>query len=97
MRIPDKVKICGVSFDVVYLDNLNDGNKVLLGETNYDNTTIKLCSSNQSEEGKKMTFIHEVVHVIDNAFQLKLSEEYIESIGRGVFALINDNPDIFNE
>lgn len=40
------------------------------------------------------TVLHELLHAIDYAMQLKLSERQISALASGLMALISDNPDL---
>ena len=95
MKITDKVKIGGMVYDVVVEDFVGD-NTMTEGEIDYSELTIKLKRSIlQKEQYAKLVFLHEIVHGVFEHCGIEQNENVVNRISRGLFSVIEDNPDIF--
>ncbi|AGK97400.1 hypothetical protein [Clostridium pasteurianum] len=95
MNIPESVKIGYKIFDVNKIEtNVISDNKVCYGEIQYDNGIINI-SKKYSEDQQKCTFLHEVIHGIDDIFEIGLEEDQVRKIAKGIYLLIKDNSEIF--
>lgn len=93
MKIPEKVRIGGVEFDVVTESRLNDGEKMLAGQIRYMDCQIAIAEES-SHEYKCLSLWHEIMHGIEEQTQLDLGEDrerIIESFARGVYQVLQDN------
>lgn len=99
MKIPEKVRIGGVVYDVQYEDRLNDGTSLAYGHIDYDKALIRLAPNLQSQQGECQTLLHEIMHGIAKHFELKIEndEKTIDVLARGLYMVISDNPEIFND
>lgn len=96
MIIPEKVKIGYKDYKVNMKDgNVIDDNALCYGNIEYDKGNINLSKLYTADQ-QKCTLIHECIHGIDDIFDIDLSEEQIEKLGKGVYGFIKDNPEIFN-
>ena len=50
-----------------------------------------------TEEQKKATLIHELIHGLDEAYIIGLKEKQVEKLGNALYMLIRDNPEMFKE
>ena len=102
MKIPNKVKIGNVVYDIKLSDEviLMD-NKRAYGQIDFNFHTIKIDNSLQDIQGQEETFFHEVFHGIVHQRNFdydKTDEENItEELARGFHEFIKDNPLIFND
>lgn len=95
MIIPDKVKIGYKDYKINMKDgNIIDDNAVCYGNIEYDEGNINLSKSYTIDQ-QKCTCIHECLHGIDNAFDIKLSEEQVTKLGKAIYTFIRDNPEMF--
>lgn len=95
MEIPNKVRIGYKTYKVNMIGgDLVDGNKVCYGTIKFDDGDINI-SKLYSKDQQQCTFIHECLHGIDDIVEAELSEDQIRKLGKGIYAFIKDNPDIF--
>ena len=94
MNIPKTVNILYKGYNVENVDNLHNEGGDLYGQIDYLNEKIYLNSAS-SEEQKKATLIHELMHGLDEMFNIGLKERQIEKLGNAVYMLIKDNPQMF--
>ena len=99
MKIPEKIRIGGVVYDVKYEDRLNNGTNLAYGHIDYDKALIRLAPNLQDYQGECLTFLHEILHGIAKHFGLKIEsdEKTIDALARGLYMVISDNPEIFND
>jgi hypothetical protein len=95
MNITNNVKIGYKDYKVNMKDHdIYVRGKECYGEINYDEETISIgCKFNENQI--KATFIHEIVHGIDDMYGADLKEKQVEMLGNGLYKFIIDNPDIF--
>lgn len=97
MKIPNKVKIGGVIYTVLLEQRImNSEHFALCGQIDYDMATIKIEPDVQDQQGKCRTFLHEIFHGIERHFKMDLTEEEIDNLANGLYMVIQDNPEIFN-
>lgn len=96
MIIPEKVKILFKEYEVIEETNLHDGQSELYGQIRYIDEVIALNPAS-SEEQKKATLIHEVLHGIDDLYRIGLEEEQIEKLGNAMYMFLKDNEEMFKE
>lgn len=86
MKRPDKIKILGKAFAV----NANVP-EALNGECDTDKQTISIRDG-QPLESEQDTVLHEVVHAIDEAMDIKMKETQVKKLATGFLAVIKENP-----
>jgi hypothetical protein len=86
MNIPSSLKIVGREYDVVKLDYDNEQ----VGGVDFDNCTIGI-KSGQQKLLEADTLLHESLHIIDEIFQLELTERQVYCVVSGIMALLRDN------
>ena len=95
MRIPSKIKIGGLTYEVVETENITlgiDYNAEIL----YQSSKINI-RPNGSKEQKERTFLHEVIHgIYDNLGYIDHNEKQIDELAGAFYALIVDNPNMFS-
>jgi|DEB0MinimDraft_3_1074331.scaffolds.fasta_scaffold22666_3 hypothetical protein len=85
--IPTKLNIIGRDVNIELVEDLQDK----LGECHVEDCLIKLQKGQQAQTGAD-TFLHECIHVIDERFQLNLTERQVYCTTVGLIALLKDNP-----
>lgn len=94
MNIPEKVKVLYKEYAVEYQENLHDGGGDLYGQIQYLPEKI-LLNIDSSDEQKKSTLMHELIHALDEMYCIKLKEGQVEKLGTAMYMLIRDNPHMF--
>lgn len=100
MNIPDQIKLNGVTYDVVWKDDIfhEDGQR-LDGRINFYQNTIELNKSTQSYQTACRTLLHELVHfalkehtLSDGDFVIPENEEELcELMARSFYQILEDN------
>lgn len=96
MIIPEKVKILHLDYDVSLADNIHDRGGDLLGQVDFLCQKIRL-NAGASEEQKRETLLHEIIHAMDEKFRIGLKERQVEQLGVAIYNLVKDNPEMFND
>lgn len=96
MNIPKKVKVLYKEYTVEETVNLHDEAGDLYGQIHYLPEKI-LLNADASEAQKKATLFHELVHAMDEIYNIGLEEKHIEKLGNALYMLQKDNPDLFAE
>ncbi len=93
MKIPDKIRIGGIEYAIIHESRLNDGQALLAGQSRPMDCEIALAEES-SHEYKSLTLWHEIMHGIEEQFQIDLGENrehIIEAFARGVYQVLQDN------
>ena len=99
LEIPRKLKIGGRAYKVLYPYTFEGTTSPLYGLHDAVGQTIKLAKkdeygANRNKESIYHTFLHEVIHAVDNVFNggrltaWEKGEETIDSIAEGIMQLI---------
>ena len=80
------LNIIGREYEVVYLDDLKD----VIGDCDFDNLKIRI-KNGQPFSLETDTLLHEVMHAIDNAMQLNMTERQVYCVTTGLIATLKDN------
>jgi hypothetical protein len=89
MNTPTVLKIIGREYDVVKLQEYEDQD----GGVDFETSVISLRAG-QQKLLECDTLIHEAVHVIDEIFQLEMTERQVFCTVAGIIALLRDNPSL---
>lgn len=97
MKIPEKIRIGGVDYDVKYEERLNNGTQLAYGHIDYEKALIRIDVNLMGHQGKCQTLLHEMLHGIAKHFDLKVEtdEDTIDQLAKGLYMVIVDNPDMF--
>lgn len=87
MTIPSLLKIVGREYNVVKVEEYDEK----VGGVDFENSTI-VVKDGQQRLLEADTLLHESLHIIDEIFQLELSERQVYCITSGLIALLRDNP-----
>lgn len=93
MNIPDKIKVGGNVYPIRFVENMGiDRN--LYGNTNHSVGFIEIDASLVGQT-KKSTFIHEMLHALDNVYDIGLSEHQVSLLEAALYAFLEDNVWVF--
>ena len=105
MKIPEKVRIGSIDYDVTVGEEPLIINGVqALGCCDYMDSTIKLDKSIQGNQQLEVTFLHELIHTLFNDCKIDLvnygleyeqMEYIVDSLAYSLHQVIRDNPEIF--
>ncbi len=100
MNIPDKVKIGGIEYKVIQTDQtLLLNGRECAGIIHYEETFIELSNKRDIQKIKE-TLCHEIVHGMSRERGLDWKDDdelYTEELGKALYSLIKDNPELFKE
>jgi len=93
VKLPKRIKIGPVVFDIVQEDKLLDEgcNRKLLGQILISDCLIKM-EPKQHDNTWRLTLLHEIVHGISVFSGCELSEEQVDRITNLLGAVLLDNP-----
>jgi len=94
MNIPKTVKIGYKNYLVKEVEHLDDDERLLYGQILYNDEVISL-SKKYPENQMKCTLVHEIIHGIDDLMGVGLQEDLVEKLAKGLYQVIQDNPDMF--
>lgn len=96
MKIPDKLKVAGHYYKIIFDDN-GLSKKQLVGHSSNDFKEIKLCRYYKSKRARaksevEETLMHEIIHVIDRHYNNdSLSEKAVDRLSNGLYQVLKDN------
>ena len=85
-----KLRVAGIFYDIEYVSS--DDLKGLLGTADYNNQKIKI-NKDATEVTQHIAVIHEIIHILDKSYNIKLSEEQVVYLAQAIVALVKENPD----
>jgi Zn-dependent peptidase ImmA (M78 family) len=85
------MKIAGIEYEVLYLPT--DEMKGNIGLADFNKQKI-MINSDSTIQTQRIAVVHEVLHILDHAYNLKLSEEQVTFTAHAIVALIADNPEL---
>lgn len=94
MKIPGKVRIGGVEYEIKYEPNLRIGNDICYGAICYDDSTISLSTTDGAgHQHRSVTLLHEILHGIIHHACAKIEDEEkaCEVISKGLYQVLQDN------
>lgn len=94
MKIPDKVKIGGFEYIVETKETPSLDGAVCFGTHSFNELKIEL-SNKYPTQVQECTLIHECLHAIAYLHGVGLKESEVSILANGIYAFIQDNPEIF--
>ncbi len=91
MKIPKKVKICGLNYTIRFNDSLHI-KEGLQGTLRENQLEIILQNKDYNFQKVEQTFWHEIFHAIDlNYCNNELTEKQVDNIANGLYQVLKDN------
>jgi hypothetical protein len=87
-----KLKICGLTYTVLY--KTTEEMQGCIGFAKFNDQEIWI-GNNFSEQTKKIALWHETLHILSDAYNLRLSEEQVKFLAHALIAIVSDNPEVF--
>jgi hypothetical protein len=83
-----KLKISGILYDVVYrsTEEMNG----LIGSADFNKQLISI-NKDHTAQTQEIAFVHEVLHILSDAYGVGMSEEQIKIMTHAIVALYKDN------
>jgi len=88
------LKICGLNYEVLYKSS--DEMQGNIGLARFNDQEIWIGNS-FSEQTQKIALWHETLHILSDAYNLKMNEEQVKFLTHALIALVEDNPELKNE
>lgn len=95
MRQPHFVLIGPYEFDIEYTERLVDDDQKLNGRILYDDARIDV-ENNVSDQCKRTTVVHEILHGCSTFSNAGLTEEQVELMAYQVTEVLQRNPQLFD-
>ena len=90
----DKVKISGIDYSIVMKSPEEMGGNI--GLANFNNQEISINQS-MTAQTIKIAKWHEVIHILDHAYDLGMTEKQVKIFTHALVALLEDNPNIVEQ
>ena len=93
MKRPERVKIVSKRFTITYPAEGTHAElpQDQMGACNHTAQKI-LIEDGLEYDTEKEVVLHEILHAIDHEMATNLTEEQVDSMGRGIIATLMDNP-----
>ena len=85
------VRICGLFYNVVHKNNEEMEGRI--GLADFNNQLISINSSH-TPQTQQIALMHEILHLLDMSYNLKLTEEQVVYTTHSLIALFADNPEL---
>lgn len=86
----EKIKVAGIEYEIKEFSN--EEMKGTLGLADFNKQLISL-NKESTDTTKKIAVYHEIIHILDNAFGLDLSERQVKYLTHAIIAFIQENPE----
>ena len=87
-----QIKIAGIDYAILFKTQEEMQGNIGLARFNDQEIWI----GNQfTEQTKKIALWHEVLHILDHAYNLRMTEEQVKFQTHALIALVEDNPEVF--
>ncbi len=93
MRIPDRLKAGPFVYLIERRDYILDREneeRSLFGHIDYATRRIEIATKYGPEQAEA-SFIHEIIHAIDDLFALGLEERQVDCLAKGFYMILQDN------
>lgn len=85
MKNKETIRILGKDYEVKYIKGLAD-----FGSTDF-NSNIILINEDMPDENKQSVMLHEILEVINEATDMNLKHQDIQTLEAGLFSVYKDN------
>jgi len=89
-----QIKIAGIDYAILFKTQEEMQGNIGLARFNDQEIWINENFSNQT---KKIALWHETLHILSDAFNLKMDEEQVKYLTHALIALLEDNPGIVEQ
>lgn len=83
------IRIAGVDYPITYTPTPELEN--VLAFIDFNRSIIQV-NSNYPKETQQLSLLHEIVHGVNYAYSVGMTEEQVERFSRGFYAMVKDNP-----
>ena len=83
-----KVVIAGLTYDINYKPGDEMGGNLGLANFNQQEISINETATPQTQQ---VAVLHEVLHIISDSYNLKMTEEQVKILTHGIIAFKRDN------
>lgn len=92
MKIPKKLKICGLDYTIEIVDNMVEDEN-LSGQHEANKLIIRLHKGNYHQQKTEQTFWHEITHAISVHYlgTKEMDEDQCDNFGNGLYQVLKDN------
>jgi len=90
-NIMNKVRISGIDYSIVMKPSEEMGGTIGLANFNTQEISINREMTSQTIKIAKW---HEVIHMLDHAYDLEMTEKQVKFFTHALIALIEDNPGV---
>jgi hypothetical protein len=92
MKLPDKVKIGAIIYDIEFVDEVKDDIHCVefVGRVLYRENKIKILNS-YSVEKQFRALLHEIIHILDEDLKIGFEENDICRLEAGLYQVLKDN------
>ena len=88
-----KIKVAGIIYDVVR--KTNEEMNGLIGTADFNRQIISI-NKEHTEQTQEIAFVHEILHIISDAYGINLSEEQVKILTHGLVAFYKENHEIMD-
>ena len=90
------IKVAGLQYTIEFLPNDMMGGNI--GLADFDKQRV-MINDEATEQTKEIAVVHELLHILDKAYNLKLTEEQVKYTAHAILALYKENQhlDLFDE
>jgi hypothetical protein len=85
-----KLKIAGIDYDVVHMPSEAIGGPLGLADFNRQRIMI---NNDHTAATQTIALYHEIIHIVSDAWGLKLNEEQVKIGTHALISFMKDNPD----
>jgi len=86
----DKVTIAGIEYKIEFHDDAGMGGHI--GLADFNRQVIKINSMHTAAT-QRIAIAHEIIHIVSDAWGLKLNEEQVKIGTHALISFMRDNPD----
>ena len=84
-------RVAGINYTVEYVPSESLGGLIGLADFNRQKVSI---NSDHTEQTQKLACLHEIIHIVDKAYNLKLTEEQVTYGAHALYAFLKDNTEL---
>jgi Zn-dependent peptidase ImmA (M78 family) len=87
----DMIKIAGITYKIVL--NTTEDMKGLIGTADFNKQLISI-NKDHTEQTQRIAVYHEILHLLSDAYGLKLTEEQVKIGTHALIAFVEENKDL---